>query len=184
MATRRWWKASLPGCGARCPAASRRLSSRMAGWRMSSPLPLTSSMCVPPTCCWKACSAPMNGCVGSLVLLEKMRGEISMTDDDDGQHANGHGRSTGGHWVSEGGRLRWVPARELAGNEPENDEAARELDDMDEAAWASDAPPLPPGAPESARVRAALAWLRRMRDLEREIVGELGFIEREQLRQQ
>jgi hypothetical protein len=107
-----------------------------------------------------------------------------MTDDDDGQNANGHGRSTGGHWVSEGGRLRWVPARDLAGNEPENDEAARELDDLDEAAWASDAPPLPPGAPESARVRAALAWLRRMRDLEREIVGELGFIEREQLRQQ
>jgi hypothetical protein len=107
-----------------------------------------------------------------------------MTYDNNGQTPNGHDDSVGGRWVSEGGRLRWVPARDMASAVPENEDEARDLDALDEAAWASDAPPLPPGAPESARVRAALAWLRRARDTEREIVGELGLIEREQLRQQ
>jgi hypothetical protein len=101
--------------------------------------------------------------------------------DDDGQGM--HDRSAGGKWISEGGRLRWVPARDLAEDEDDAD-AARDLDELDEATWAGDAPPLPPGAPESARVRAALAWLHRMRDIERDLVGELGIIERDQFRQQ
>lgn len=99
---------------------------------------------------------------------------------------NGH-RDRQGHWVTDGGRLQWVPARELPpalDAAPDDEAALRDLDDLDEAAWASDLPPLPPGAPETARVRAALAWLRRMRDQEREIVGELALIERDQLRQQ
>lgn len=101
------------------------------------------------------------------------------------ENGNGHGHSIGGRWVSEGGRLRWVPARDLAEDLGDVDDAAgRDLDALDEAAWASDVPPLPPGAPESARVRAALSWLRRVRDTEREIVGELGVIERDQLRTQ
>jgi hypothetical protein len=99
------------------------------------------------------------------------------------EHGNGHQPNVGGRWVSEGGRLRWVPARDLAEDAGDVDDATgRDLDALDEAAWASDVPPLPPGAPESARVRAALAWLRRVRDAEREIVGELGVIERDQLR--
>lgn len=108
-----------------------------------------------------------------------------MSFDGDGQHyPNGQGANAGGKWLSEGGRLRWVPARDLAGEDAADDDTGRDLDDLDEATWASDVPPLPPGAPESARVRAALAWLQRMRDSERDIVGELGIIERDQYRQQ
>jgi hypothetical protein len=102
--------------------------------------------------------------------------------DDNG---NNHHTNAGGRWESEGGRLRWVAARDLAENAGDVDDATgRDLDELDEASWASDVPPLPPGAPESARVRAALAWLRRVRDTEGEIVGELGLIERDQLRAQ
>jgi hypothetical protein len=111
---------------------------------------------------------------------------MPMTEDND--HSNGHS-PRGGRWVSDGGRLEWIPARDqrpqaLGDDEEEDAAALADLDALDEATWASDAPPLPQGAPESARVRAALAWLRRMRDTEREIVGELALIERDQLRQQ
>jgi hypothetical protein len=107
--------------------------------------------------------------------------------DGDGYEPNGNG-ARGGRWVSDGGRLTWVPARDQVpptlGDDDDDAAALADLDALDEATWASDAPPLPPGAPESARVRAATAWLRRMRDTEREVVGELALIEREQLRQQ
>lgn len=101
---------------------------------------------------------------------------------------NGHNGARGGRWVSDGGRLEWIPARDqlppATGDDEEDAATLADLDALDEATWASDAPPLPQGAPETARVRAALAWLRRMRDTEREVVGELALIERDQLRQQ
>jgi hypothetical protein len=100
--------------------------------------------------------------------------------------ANGHDDRQG-RWVSEGGRLRWIPARDMPAAQDDSDmeaPSAADLDQLDETMWASDRPPLPAGAPESARVRAALAWLRRMRDQEREILGELALIERDQYRQQ
>ncbi len=107
--------------------------------------------------------------------------------DGDNPTPNNQG-ARGGRWVSDGGRLEWVPARDHLPPSTGDDEAdaatLADLDALDEATWASDAPPLPQGAPETARVRAALAWLRRMRDTEREIVGELALIERDQLRQQ
>ena len=107
-------------------------------------------------------------------------------DEHEQNSSNGH-HERQGHWVSDGGRLQWIPARNMppAPDAADDDEAGlRDLDNLDEASWASDSPPLPAGAPESARVRAALAWLHRMRDQEREIVGELALIERDQLRQQ
>ncbi len=80
--------------------------------------------------------------------------------------AHGHSRDLpAGRWVSEGGRMRWVPARERAMENEERadslDMSGVDLDALDEATWASDNPPLPAGASERDKARAVLAWLSR-----------------------
>jgi|GEM_PF-2770127 len=92
-----------------------------------------------------------------------------------------------GTWLTEGGRLRWVPAYEqvLEGDAGDFDDSrsVKEMDALDEEMWNSDFPPLPEGAPESARVRAMLAWLKRQFKEQRELAGELALIDQEQQRQ-
>lgn len=71
-----------------------------------------------------------------------------------------------GHWVSSGGVLRW---------ETNSDEEEPIPDPRAEAKshWADDDVDLPPGAPDTLRIRSAHAWLVRRRALESEAQGEL-----------
>jgi hypothetical protein len=89
-----------------------------------------------------------------------------------------------GRWIVEGGRLRWIPAYETVDEEDGAPDAFGDtLATFDEAAWASDTPPLPPGAPEPALVRATLAWLNRQRDENRALADEMALLERQRQRE-
>jgi len=91
-----------------------------------------------------------------------------------------------GKWVSDGGRLRWVSSEELRMENLETygDEGfGNDLEDLDEEIWASDHLSLPPGAPESARIRAALAWLDRQRMQTQESINEQALLLYQQQRQ-
>lgn len=110
----------------------------------------------------------------------------------DNHDHNGTGEYAGrqGRWVSEGGRLRWVPAEEYQFSIDEvlgqGEALATSLTDaeaQDSDTWASDTPHLPDGAPESYRARAAFAWLERKRDLERASADEFALVERQRQRQ-
>jgi hypothetical protein len=88
-----------------------------------------------------------------------------------------------GHWISDGGRLRWISADEAIAEYNETtgiDSGDVVLPDLiDESPWSSDIPLLPPGAPESFRIRAALAWLMRQIAGLQERINELTLIEYE-----
>src|SRR5579884_3694460 len=89
-----------------------------------------------------------------------------------------------GRWIVEGGRLHWIPAYEMADEEDGSpDYLGGSLARFDEATWGSDTPPLPPGAPEPALVRATLAWLHRQRDENRALADEMALIERQRQRE-
>lgn len=77
-----------------------------------------------------------------------------------------------GKWVSQGGVLNW---------EEPDDADQLELDIREEArsVWAADEVDLPPGAPDTARVRAARAWLAKQRQLEVDAMGILLLERRE-----
>ncbi len=103
--------------------------------------------------------------------------------------ANGHGDETARRlepdfqpgqpddeagWVSQGGILRWI--------EPGDEEIEKPGDPRSEARsrWASETVDLPPGAPDSLRLRSLRAWLLRQRLLETEAVGQLLLERRRQ----
>lgn len=76
-------------------------------------------------------------------------------------------RRVEGKWVSQGGVLNWEePESALSQEEPSIREEA-------ESVWAADEVDLPAGAPDSARVRAARAWLAKQRQLEVDAMGVL-----------
>lgn len=75
-------------------------------------------------------------------------------------------RAADGHWVSQGGVLRWETP-------DDEDESKRDLRTEAASVWAKDDVDLPPGVPDDARIRAARAWLARQRQLETEEVGAL-----------
>lgn len=95
---------------------------------------------------------------------------------EDDTATNGHRDARPGRWVAEGGRLRWIPASDATA---EDDDVGPDdaLAALDEDQWASDTPSLPSGAPESARVRSALAWLARQRQNAATRIGELALEE-------
>lgn len=84
---------------------------------------------------------------------------------DEGEHGAGR-RAAGGQWVSQGGVLHWESPDEATEGKPD-------LRAEMASPWAQDEVDLPPGAPDSARIRAARAWLIRQRQLETEEVGAL-----------
>jgi len=81
-----------------------------------------------------------------------------------------------GTWVSEGGVLRWERPGEV------DEEEATDTVSEASSPWAADEVELPPGAPESLRVRSARAWMLRQRGLEAEAVGYL-LLERRRLQE-
>ncbi|HEX6798138.1 MAG TPA: hypothetical protein VF116_10555 [Ktedonobacterales bacterium] len=104
-------------------------------------------------------------------------GEDQPRGDEQSAGAGEPARSTepgAGHWVSEGGVMRWERPGEI--------DEAEALDAASEASspWAKDAIELPPGAPEVLRARAARAWLLRQRTLELDAMGVL-LLERRRL---
>lgn len=100
------------------------------------------------------------------------------TYDDDEQYSGEitEGRQEG-RWVSQGGILTW--------EEPDGRTAAEAeagLRAEAESRWAAEDVDLPPGTPDTIRIRAAHAWLARQRALEAEAVGML-LLERRKLEQ-
>ncbi|MFI5273871.1 MAG: hypothetical protein ACHQ4H_12630 [Ktedonobacterales bacterium] len=97
------------------------------------------------------------------------RNESRTSGDDDERRA-----PEGGAWVSEGGVLHWQRPGDV--DEEEIIDAASEVNSR----WATDDVDLPPGAPDTLRVRAARAWLLRQRANEGDALGYL-LLERRKL---
>jgi hypothetical protein len=79
---------------------------------------------------------------------------------------------TGGAWVSQGGILRWEG--------DEHEEESGSIRAEAESRWAANDVDLPPGAPDTLRIRSTRAWLARQRQLEADAVGML-LLERRKL---
>lgn len=97
-----------------------------------------------------------------------------MTDDAD---MKGRGRL-----IAEGGRLIWIDPRLADENGADDDDSPAHgsvLDALTEDDWSSDTLVLPPGAPDSARVRAAQAWVERHILVEQQRLNEATLSERE-----
>ncbi len=71
-----------------------------------------------------------------------------------------------GRWVSQGGVLHWEAPDDAEESAPNPRAEAN-------SRWADDDVDLPPGAPDTLRVRSAHAWLVRRRAIESEAQGEL-----------
>jgi hypothetical protein len=100
------------------------------------------------------------------------RNGVSPRDDtEESQHEAPAGP---GQWVSAGGVLRWEPPGDV--DEREATDARTEA----RSHWAEDEVELPPGAPDTARIRATRAWLLRQRAAESDAVGYL-LLERRKL---
>lgn len=78
-----------------------------------------------------------------------------------------------GQWVSQGGVLNWEEPEDAA------EQAEPSIREEAESVWAADDVDLPPGAPDTARVRAARAWLAKQRQLEVDATGLLLLERRE-----
>jgi hypothetical protein len=111
-----------------------------------------------------------HGAVGrmrdELSRLSKAGDERRSDIDEDAPAAKG------GAWVSQGGILRWEGE--------EDDEESGGIRAEAESRWAADEVDLPPGAPDTLRIRSTRAWLARQRQLEAEAVGML-LLERRKL---
>jgi hypothetical protein len=86
------------------------------------------------------------------------------------------GQGGAGHWVTQGGVLRWQA------DTSDDDAEGTEVPLREEAlsSWAADDVDLPLGAPPTARLRAVRAWLARRRLRETELIGAL-LLERRRL---
>jgi hypothetical protein len=95
----------------------------------------------------------------------------------DVDEAAASGAGGAGHWVTQGGVLRWQ-----ADERDDDDDEGAETPLREEAlsAWAADEVDLPLGAPATARLRAVRAWLARRRLRETELIGAL-LLERRRL---
>ncbi len=95
----------------------------------------------------------------------------------DVDEAAASGAGGAGHWVTQGGVLRWQ-----ADERDDDDDEGTEAPLREEAlsAWAADEVDLPLGAPATARLRAVRAWLARRRLRETELIGAL-LLERRRL---
>ncbi len=87
-------------------------------------------------------------------------GDEGDTDESPQEERPGEGK-----WVSQGGILRW----ETPGDDEEDTSPRAEMNSQ----WADDEVDLPPGAPDTIRIRATRAWLLRQRALEAEAQGVL-----------
>jgi hypothetical protein len=100
------------------------------------------------------------------------RNGVSPRDDaEEGEHEAPAGP---GQWVSQGGVLRWEQPGDV--DEEEVTDARAEA----RSHWAGDEVELPPGVPDTARIRATRAWLLRQRTAESDAVGYL-LLERRKL---
>lgn len=100
----------------------------------------------------------------------------ALADVDD--EAVTHGQGSDGHWVTQGGVLRWQP--DASAGDDDDDGAAAPLREEALSSWAADEIDLPLGAPATARLRAVRAWLARRRLRETELIGAL-LLERRRL---
>jgi hypothetical protein len=104
------------------------------------------------------------------------RSSLSTDDEDEFSGEITEGQQEG-RWVSQGGILTW--------EEPDGRTAAEAEEGLRAEAnsrWAAEDVDLPPGTPDTIRIRAAHAWLARQRALESEAVGML-LLERRKLEQ-
>lgn len=83
-----------------------------------------------------------------------------------------------GHWVTQGGVLRWQASAERDSSDDEGVETP--LREEAQSSWAADDLDLPLGAPATTRLRAVRAWLARRRLRETELIGAL-LLERRRL---
>lgn len=96
----------------------------------------------------------------------------------DVDEAAASGAGGAGHWVTQGGVLRWQADER---NDDDDEEgAAAPLREEASSPWAADEVDLPLGAPATARLRAVRAWLARRRLRETELIGAL-LLERRRL---
>src|SRR6185437_4376376 len=100
----------------------------------------------------------------------------ALSDVDEAATSGAGGAGGAGHWVTQGGVLRWQA------DERDDDDEGAESPLREEAlsAWAADEVDLPLGAPATARLRAVRAWLARRRLRETELIGAL-LLERRRL---
>ena len=101
-------------------------------------------------------------------------GRNGVSPHDDAEESQHEAPAGPGQWVSAGGVLRW--------EQPSDVDEAEATDARTEARshWAEDEVELPPGAPDTARIRATRAWLLRQRAAESDAVGYL-LLERRKL---
>lgn len=83
-----------------------------------------------------------------------------------------------GHWVTQGGVLRWQASADRDSSDDEGVETP--LREEAQSSWAADDLDLPLGAPAVTRLRAVRAWLARRRLRETELIGAL-LLERRRL---
>lgn len=96
------------------------------------------------------------------------------SDGDEAGESLEEERRGEGKWVSQGGILRWV----TPGDDDEEEDTSPRAEVN--SPWADEEVDLPPGAPDTVRIRAARAWLLRQRALEAEAQGAL-LLERRRL---
>ncbi len=106
---------------------------------------------------------------------DERRSSFSTGDDED-YSGEADERQQKGHWVSQGGILTWEEPEGRATAEAEAGGLRAEANSH----WAAEDVDLPPGTPDTIRIRAAHAWLARQRALEAEAVGML-LLERRKL---
>jgi hypothetical protein len=104
-----------------------------------------------------------------------LRPALADVGDDDSPVSQAAGD---GHWVTQGGVLRWQAndARESSDDEGVETPLREEA----QSSWAADDLDLPLGAPATTRLRAVRAWLARRRQRETELIGAL-LLERRRL---
>ncbi|HEX2350838.1 MAG TPA: hypothetical protein VHI51_20575 [Ktedonobacterales bacterium] len=104
-----------------------------------------------------------------------LRPALADVDDDDAPVSQAAGD---GHWVTQGGVLRWQASNDRSDSDDEGVETP--LREEAQSSWAADDLDLPLGAPAATRLRAVRAWLARRRQRETELIGAL-LLERRRL---
>jgi hypothetical protein len=104
-----------------------------------------------------------------------LRPALADVDDDDAPVTRQAGD---GHWVTQGGVLRWQASADRDSSDDEGVETP--LREEAQSSWAADDLDLPLGAPPTTRLRAVRAWLARRRLRETELIGAL-LLERRRL---
>lgn len=111
---------------------------------------------------------------GETLGADGANGRNGVSPRDDAEESQQEAPTGPGQWVSQGGVLRWEQPGDV------DEEEAMDARSEARSHWAEDEVELPPGAPDTTRIRATRAWLLRQRAAESDAVGYL-LLERRKL---